>query len=379
MTGTSGRAFAVAAALAAGLPAAAWAAVPSRFNLQPPQTIIAHQIYDLHILIMWIICAIFVVVFGVMAVAIVRHRKSIGHQAAQFHENTTVEVLWTVIPFLILIGMAWPATRTLVAMKDTSAPDITIKVTGYQWKWGYDYLEDGISFYSSLATPREQIDGRDREGRRNNPHYLLEVDNPVVVPVGRKVRVITTANDVIHSWWVPAFGVKQDAIPGFVRDTWFRADRVGTFRGQCAELCGKDHGFMPIVVEVVEEERYVQWVLEQKKRLAALVVDPAKPFTVDELRAHGEKVYAANCVACHMADGTGVPNTFPPLSGSPRVVGPKEDQIQIVLQGVPGTAMPAFKHLTDVDVAAVVTYARNSWANKTGDMATPAEVTALRK
>jgi cytochrome c oxidase subunit II len=312
-------------------------------------------------------------------VAIVRHRKSIGHQAAQFHENTTVEVLWTVIPFLILIGMAWPATRTLVAMKDTSAPDITIKVTGYQWKWGYDYLEDGISFYSSLATPREQIDGRDREGRRNNPHYLLEVDNPVVVPVGRKVRVITTANDVIHSWWVPAFGVKQDAIPGFVRDTWFRADRVGTFRGQCAELCGKDHGFMPIVVEVVEEERYVQWVLEQKKRLAALVVDPAKPFTVDELRAHGEKVYAANCVACHMADGTGVPNTFPPLSGSPRVVGPKEDQIQIVLQGVPGTAMPAFKHLTDVDVAAVVTYARNSWANKTGDMATPAEVTALRK
>jgi cytochrome c oxidase subunit II len=375
----SGRVWAAAAGTAAGLPAAAFAAVPSRYNLQPPQTIVAHQIYDLHVLIMWIICAIFVLVFGVMTVAIIRHRKSVGHQAAQFHENTTVEVLWTVVPFLILIGMAYPATRTLVNMNDTSAPDITIKATGYQWKWGYDYLEDGISFYSNLATPREQIDGRDPEGRRNNPHYLLEVDNPVVVPVGRKVRVITTANDVIHSWWVPAFGVKQDAIPGFVRDTWFRADRVGTFRGQCAELCGRDHGFMPIVVEVVEQEKYVQWVAEQKKRQSAAALDPAKPFTPDELRAHGEKVYAANCIACHQANGMGVPNTFPALSGSQRVTGSAQEQIRLVLNGVPGTAMPAFKHLSDVEVAAVVTYTRNSWANKTGDMVAPAEVKALRK
>jgi cytochrome c oxidase subunit II len=353
--------------------------VPSRYNLQPPQSIIAHQIYDLHILIMWIIGAIFVLVFGVMTVAIIRHRKSIGHQAAQFHENTTVEVLWTVVPFLILVGMAYPATKTVIAMKDTSNPDITIKATGYQWKWGYDYLEDGISFYSNLATPREQIDGRDAQGRRNNPYYLLEVDNPVVVPVGQKVRIITTANDVIHSWWVPAFGVKQDAIPGFVRDTWFRADRVGTYRGQCAELCGKDHAFMPIVVEVVELERYAQWVAEQKKRQVALKVDPAKPWTMGELRAHGEKVYAANCIACHQANGMGVPNIFPPLSGSPRVVGPKEDPIRITLNGVPGTAMPSFKHLTDADIAAVATYIRNSWANKTGDMVTPAEVQAHRK
>src|SRR5688500_10026719 len=244
---------------AAAARVAAAAEPPSQYNLQPPVSIIAEQIYDLHTLIMWIILAIFVIVFGVMAIAIVKHRKSVGHQAEQFHEHTMVELIWTVVPFVILMSMAYPATKTVIAMKDTSNPDVTIKATGYQWKWGYDYLQEGVSFYSSLSTPRDQIDGHNNEARGRNANYLLEVDNPVVVPVGKKVRIITTANDVIHAWWVPALGVKQDAIPGFVRDTWFKADKVGIYRGQCAELCGKDHGFMPIVVEVVEPEKYAQW------------------------------------------------------------------------------------------------------------------------
>ena len=377
MTSKLGSTFAAVWAAAPGPAAgAAWA---NQYNLPPPQSTIANQIYDLHTLIMWIIVAIFVLVFGFMMVAIIRHRKSVGHQAEQFHENTTVEIIWTVIPFIILIGMAYPATKTIIAMKDTSSPDLTIKATGYQWKWGYDYLQEGISFYANLATPRDQIDGHDNEARRNNPNYLLEVDNAMVVPVGKKVRVIVTANDVIHAWWVPAFGVKQDAIPGFVRDTWFRADKVGIYRGQCAELCGKDHGFMPIVVEVVEPEKYAAWVGEQQKKTKAAVVDPAKQWTLDELKAQGEKVYASNCVACHQANGMGVPNTFPALSGGKVTIGPKQGHIDIVLNGKPGTAMAPFKHLSDVEIAAVVTYERNAWANKTGDMAAPAEIKAARK
>ncbi|MBI2509642.1 MAG: cytochrome c oxidase subunit II, partial [Betaproteobacteria bacterium] len=254
------RSFAAAAAWLAAAPALA-----NRYNLQEPQSIIAREIYDLHTLIMWIIVGIFVVVFGAMTYAIVMHRKSAGHKAEQFHENTTVEIVWTIIPFFILIGMAWPATRTIISMKDTSGAEVTIKATGYQWKWGYDYLQEGISFYSNLSTPREQIEGKVPKGE----NYLIEVDNPVVVPAGKKVRIITTANDVIHSWWVPALGIKQDSIPGFVRDTWFKADKPGIYRGQCAELCGKDHGFMPIVVEVVTPERYASWVSEQKKKMAA--------------------------------------------------------------------------------------------------------------
>src|SRR6185295_15311155 len=294
---------------------AAAAAMANRYNLQEPQSEIARQIYDLHTLIMWIIVVIFVVVFGAMTYAIVMHRKSVGHQAEQFHENTTVEIIWTIVPFLILIGMAWPATKTIISMKDTSQADITIKATGYQWKWGYDYLQEGISFYSTLATPRDQIEDYDRKGTKKNEHYLIEVDNPVVVPVGKKVRIITTANDVIHAWWVPALGIKQDAIPGFVRDTWFKADSPGTYRGQCAELCGKDHGFMPIVVEAVTPEQYAAWVAVQKKKMAAQADDPGKSWTLDELKARGEKVYGANCVACHQANGMGVPKTFPALDG----------------------------------------------------------------
>ncbi|HZN27643.1 MAG TPA: cytochrome c oxidase subunit II [Burkholderiales bacterium] len=354
---------------------------PNQYNLQPPVSVIAEQIYDLHTLIMWIIFGIFVLVFGVMTIAIIKHRKSVGHPAQQFHENTTVEIIWTVIPFIILIGMAYPATKTVIAMKDTSSPDVTIKATGYQWKWSYDYLQEGVSFYSNLATPRDQIDGHNVEARKNNPNYLLEVDNPVVVPVGKKIRIITTANDVIHAWWVPAFGVKQDAIPGFVRDTWFRADKVGTYRGQCAELCGKDHGFMPIVVQVVEQDKYTQWVAEAKQKMSAAApsADPGKQWTLEELHAQGAKVFGANCVACHQATGMGVPGTFPALAGSKVVTGPKEEQIGIVLNGKPGTAMAPFKHLSDVEIASVVTYTRNNWTNKTGDIATPADVKALRK
>ncbi|MDP2239031.1 MAG: cytochrome c oxidase subunit II [Burkholderiales bacterium] len=353
----------------------------NQYNLQPPQSIIAREIYDLHSLIMWIILAIFVVVFGAMTYSIIAHRKSAGHKAEQFHENTTVEIVWTVIPFIILIGMAYPATKTVVSMKDTSNPDITIKATGYQWKWGYDYLQEGVSFYSSLATPRDQIDGGNAEGRKNNPNYLLEVDNPVVVPVGKKVRIITTANDVIHSWWVPALGIKQDAIPGFVRDTWFKVDKAGTYRGQCAELCGKDHGFMPIVVEAVEPEKYAAWVKDQQAKMAKAAVadDPAKSWSLADLKARGEKVYAANCVACHQATGMGVPGAFPALSGSKIVIGPKTDQIAMVLNGKAGTAMQSFKHLNDVEIAAVSTYLRNNWNNNSGEAVTPADVKALRK
>jgi cytochrome c oxidase subunit 2 len=349
----------------------------AQYNLQPPQSIIAREIYDLHSLIMWIILGIFIVVFGAMAYAIVKHRKSVGHKAEQFHENTTVEIIWTIIPFFILIGMAYPATKTVIAMKDTSSPDITIKATGYQWKWGYDYLQEGISFYSSLATPRDQIEGRAPKGE----HYLLEVDNPVVVPVGKKVRIITTANDVIHSWWVPALGIKQDAIPGFVRDTWFKVDTPGTYRGQCAELCGKDHGFMPIVVEAVTPEKYAAWVKEHKQQAAKATAAeaPGKKWTLDELKSRGEKVYATHCVACHQANGMGLPNTFPALNGSKVATGPKEAHISTVLNGSPGTAMASFKQLSDVEIAALITYERNAWNNKTGDMVSPDEVKALRK
>src|SRR5688572_11777551 len=365
------------AAAFAGL--AAESALANRYNLQEPLSIIAHQIYDLHTLIMWIIVAIFVVVFGAMTYSIVVHRKSVGHKAAQFHEHVGVEIAWTIIPFFILIGMALPATKTIIAMKDTSSADITIKATGYQWKWGYDYLQEGISFYSNLSTPRDQIENRAPKGE----HYLIEVDNPVVVPVGKKVRIITTANDVIHAWWVPALGIKQDAIPGFVRDTWFKADNPGIYRGQCAELCGKDHGFMPIVVEVVAPEKYAAWVGDQQKKLAAAKPDPAKEWTLADLKAHGEKIYAGNCVACHQPTGMGVPGNFPALSGSKIVNGPKEEQIKIVLNGIvkdgKPTAMASFKHLSDADIAAVVTFTRNNWANKKGDMATPAEVKAQRK
>jgi len=369
------------ASLFAGLTAAAasGAAHAAAWYFQTPASKMAQEIDWLHQVLMWIILVIFVGVFGFMFYACYAHRKSIGHKAEQFHENTTVEILWTVIPALILIVIAWPVTKVVIAQKDTSAPDLTIKVTGYQWKWGYDYLRgegEGISFVSTLSTPREQIEGRAPKGE----HYLLEVDNEMVVPIGKKVRIITTAADVIHAWWIPALGAKQDAIPGFLRDIWFRAEQTGTFRGQCTELCGKEHGYMPIVVRVVSGEDYAKWVGEQKKAMAAAADDPGKTWELRELVARGERIYAANCVACHQAAGQGLAAMkAPALAGSKFVIGAEQGPIDTVLNGRPNTAMQAFdKQLTDTDIAAVITYTRNSWGNKASDVQ-PAEVKARRK
>ena len=364
-------------AMAAAAPGAALA-IPE-WNFQPPVTPIAEQIIGLHEFIFWICVVIFIGVFGVMFYSLFKHRKSVGHQAVQFHENTLVEIVWTVIPFLILLFMAYPATKSILAMHDTTAPDMTIKVTGYQWKWNYDYIQEGFGFYSNLTTPLGQIENREPKGE----HYLLEVDNPLVVPIDAKVRVLITAGDVIHAWWVPAFGVKQDAIPGFVRDTWFKADKIGTYRGQCAELCGKEHGFMPVVVEVKSKEDYAKWVAEQKQMLAAAADDPNKAWDLKDLVARGEKIYGANCTACHQASGKGVPPAFPPLDGSKVATGPKAAHIETVLNGVTKdgkpTAMVGWKQLSDTDLAAVITYERNSWSNHTGEAIQPPEVKAARK
>ncbi len=348
-----------------------------QLGLPTPESPIAQQIYDLHALIFGICVAVFVAVFSVMFYSIFKHRKSVGAKPATFHESTTVEVIWTIIPFVILVGMAIPATRTVLAMKDTSEAEMTIKVTGYQWKWGYDYLKgegEGISFYSNLATPYTQIHNEAPKGQ----DYLREVDNPLVVPAGKKIRVLTTANDVIHSFWVGSLGFKQDAIPGFVRDTWFLAKNPGIYRGQCVELCGKDHGFMPIVIHAMEQDAYKQWVADKRKQIAATQIDPNKTYTLAELKTQGEKVYQSNCVACHQANGMGVPGAFPALSGSKVVNGPIADQIKLVLHGKQGTAMASFKQLSDIEIAAVVTYSRNSWANQTGEVIQAADVKALR-
>ncbi len=344
---------------------------------QSPASPIARDIDIVHQYVMWLIIVIFVGVFGFMFYACWAHRKSKGHAAEQFHENTTVEILWTVIPAIILVIIAWPVTKVVIAQKDTSTPDITIKATGYQWRWGYDYLKgegEGISFVSMLATPREQITGKAAKGE----NYLLEVDRELVVPVNKKIRVITTAADVIHSWWVPAFGVKQDAIPGFVRDTWFRADQLGTFRGQCAELCGKEHGFMPIVVHVVSQDDYTKWVAQQKQ--CAQAEDVNKQWQPQELIARGQKIFEGTCAACHGMKGEGnAAIKAPALAGSKTATGPKEAHIDTVLNGRPGTAMAPFAaQFSDTDLAAVISYERNSFGNKAG-IVQPAEVKARRK
>ncbi len=376
MKGIAGRALSIVVAL--GALAASAPAHAIAWYFQSPASQMARDIDQLHQYVMWLIIVIFIGVFGFMFYSCWAHRKSVGHKAAQFHENTTVELLWTIIPAIILVIIAWPVTKTVIAQKDTTAADITVKVTGYQWKWGYDYIKgegEGIHFLSALSTPRAQIEGTEAKGE----NYLLEVDNEMVVPVGKKVRVIVTAADVIHAWWVPAFGAKQDAIPGFLRDIWFRPEQEGVFRGQCTELCGKEHAYMPIVVNVVSQEKYAQWVGEKKKAMAAAADDPGKTWTLEDLKARGEKVYAANCVACHQANGKGTPPAFPPLDGGKLTTGPKDGHIDIVLNGKPGTAMAAFgKQLNDTDIAAVVTYERTSWSNKAG-IVQPAEVKARRK
>lgn len=351
------------------------AAAEYGLNLRPGVTSIAQEAYSLHMLILWVCVAIGVVVFGAMFYSIVYHRKSKGAVAAQFHESTAVEIAWTIVPFLILIGMAIPATKALIAMEDTSNPDLSIKVTGYQWKWHYDYLNEGVGFFSTLSTPKEEIFNR----AEKNPNYLLEVDNPVVVPVGKKVRLSITANDVLHAWWVPALGMKKDAIPGFINEMWFNIDTPGTYRGQCAELCGKDHGFMPIVVVAKEQAEYDAWVADQQKMSDAAAADSNREFSRDELMARGEKVYASNCAACHQANGEGVPGAFPALKGGAITTGPVAGHLAMVMNGKSGTAMAAFAgQLNDADLAAVVTYERNAWGNNAGDIVQPADVKAAR-
>lgn len=344
-------------------------------NLHRGVTPISQEAYDLHMLIFWICVAIAVVVFGAMFISILSHRKSKGAVASQFHESTTVEILWTVVPFLILVGMAIPATKALVNMEDTSNSDLSIKVTGYQWKWGYEYIDDDISFISSLATPHDQIYNLAEKGE----NYLLEVDNPLVVPVNKKVRLLITANDVIHAWWVPELGMKKDAIPGFINAIWIKVEKEGTYRGQCAELCGKDHGFMPIVVVAKNENDYAQWVNDQKSAADADIAAAAREWSKADLVARGEKVYQANCAACHQANGEGVPGAFPAIRGSAIATGPAPGHISIVMNGKSGTAMASFAgQLNDIDIAAVITYQRNSWGNNTGDLVQPSDVKAAR-
>ncbi len=367
-------------ALLAMLPMAAFA--DWRMNLKPANSSVAQQMFDLHTLITVICVIIFVGVFGVMFYSLYAHRKSKGHKAAQFHESATVEALWTIIPFFILLAMAFPATKAVLDMRDSSAPEMTVKVTGYQWKWGYDYIHDGFGYLSTLSTPLAQIKNAEAKG----DNYLLEVDNPLVVPVGKKVRLLLTANDVIHSWWVQALGVKQDAIPGFIRDAWFRADRPGIYRGNCAELCGKEHGFMPTVVEVKTQADYDIWLAAQKEKYgvgkvasAAVIVD-TKTYTRDELVAHGKTVYegVGGCQGCHQPTGKGLVGQFPALDGSLVVNGSKDGQVALLLNGKAGTAMASFKHLTDKDLAGVMAYTRSTWSNKAAEFAQPIDFAKAR-
>jgi cytochrome c oxidase subunit 2 len=350
----------------------------NQLDLHPPATRIAEQQQWLHYVMLIICLVIFVGVFGVMFYSIFKHRKSVGHKAANFHESVAVEIAWTVVPFVIVIAMGAMATRTVVAMKDTSNADITIKATGYQWKWGYDYLKgegEGIAFLSTLDVKHRVMS---HEGKPAGDNYLLQVDNPLVVPLDRKIRIVTTASDVIHAWMVPSLGVKQDAIPGFVRDTWFRALKVGDYYGQCAELCGKEHAYMPIHVKVVSQAEYAKWVQGKQKEMAAAADDPAKEWKLDELVARGEKVYAANCAACHRPDGKGA-GPIKALDGSAIVLNDPAAQTKILLNGAANGAMPAWKQLSDTELAAVMTYTKNAWSNKTGKLIQPAEVVAARK
>lgn len=360
-----------------------WAgADPWQMNMYKGVTPISKDIYDLHMTAMLICGVIGLVVFGVMFYSLIYHRKSKGHTPASFHENTRLEIIWSIIPFLILVGLAIPATRVLMRMDDSTDSDVTIKVVGYQWKWQYQYLDQGISYFSSLATPYHQIQNRQAKG----PWYLLEVDRPLVVPVHKKIRFLVTSNDVIHSWWVPELGVKRDAIPGFMHEAWARIEKPGVYRGQCAELCGINHGFMPIVVQAVSEEEFAQWVSQQTKvedSYAATVNEPKAQtvMTRAELMHRGKDQYNLICAACHQVNGKGIPPLYPALKGSSIAVGkPISRHIELILKGIPGSAMqPYGDQLTDEDVAAIVTYERNAWGNNTDDEIQPADVAHVRQ
>lgn len=355
-----------------GAVALAYGGEANQLNMAPGVTEVGKEIYDLHMIILGICTVIGIGVFGVMFYSMYAHRKSKGAVPATFHENTKVEIIWTVIPFVILVGMAWPATSTLLSIYDNDDADLDVVVTGYQWKWKYEYLnEDGenVAFFSNLRTPQSEI----RNSAPKGEYYLLEVDEPLVLPAGKKVRFLVTANDVIHSWWVPELAVKKDAIPGFINETWTRTSEEGVFRGQCAELCGKDHGFMPIVVNVVGESEYEEWMAGKQAEAAEIKKLMDQTFTMDELMERGKEVYDRNCLACHGAEGEGgVGNA---IAGSAVATGDLSKHLDVSINGVPGTAMQAFGgQLNDVDMAAVVTYQRNAFGNNMGDKVQPIDV-----
>ena len=347
-------------------------------NMTRGATDISNEVFELHMLIFWICVAIGVVVFGVMFYSMYAHTKKKNPVAASFHENHKVEIAWTIIPFLILIAMAIPASKTLVKIYDDEAGDLNIQVTGYQWKWQYNYLEDDVSFFSNLSTDMDEINNLVPKGE----NYLQEVDEMVVIPVGKKVRFLITANDVIHSWWMPAFAIKQDAIPGFVNTAWTKVDKPGIYRGKCTELCGKNHGFMPIVVKVVEQSEYDEWVSGKREAAMKMAELTTKDWTAEELVARGESVYAVNCVACHQTNGQGISGIFPALAGSDIVLNDKERNIEILMEGVQGAAMNSFSYLSEVELAAVITYTRQSWGNENngdGEIVVPKDIVDYKK
>ena len=343
-------------------------------NMTESVTAIGREIHGLHMTIFYICVAIAIVVFGIMLYSIIRHRKSLGAEAKPFHESTVVEIIWTTIPLLILVAMAIPATKTLVAMYDTETSDIDIKVTGHQWKWRYEYLNTDVDFFSTLTTTQDQMHGLEPKSE----NYLLEVDKHLVIPINKKIRFLFTSQDVIHSWWVPELAVKKDAIPGFINESWAKVETPGIYRGQCAELCGQGHGYMPIVVEAVSEEDYQVWVVTQEQ--AQKKANQVSELSFDELMAQGKTSYDKNCAACHQVEGQGIPPVFPALKGSAIALGDMINHVDIVVNGKTGSAMAAFgEQLTPTEIAAIVTYERNAWGNDKGDSIQPAEIVSFKQ
>jgi cytochrome c oxidase subunit II len=352
-----------------------------QMNMYKGVTPLSHDMYDLHMVAMLICAIIGIVVFGIMIYSIIHHRKSKGYVPGTFNVNTRLEIVWTIIPFLILIGLAIPATKVLIRLEDSADSDVTIKVVGYQWKWQYQYLDQGISYFSNLSTPYKQIQNQQPKGQ----WYLLEVDKPLVVPVHKKIRFLVTSNDVIHSWWVPELGIKRDAIPGFMYEAWARIEKPGVYRGQCTELCGLNHAYMPIVVNAVSQEEFDQWVSQQTKIEDAYATTENKPtaqpaMTRAELMQLGEEKYKQICAACHQENGKGIPPLYPALRNSSVAVGnPISRHIALILNGVPGSAMQPYRdQLTDAEIAAITTYERNAWGNNTDDVIQPSDVANVR-
>ena len=360
--------------LVVSLPLAGSAAAESaarQLNMPQGVTEVSQAAYDIHMIMMWICTVIGVGVFGFMFYVMYAHRKSRGAVAENFHENLTVELLWTIVPTIIFIVMAVPATTALMKVYDTQNPDIDIKVTGYQWKWQYEYIGEDVKFMSELSTPLDEVYGRAPKGE----HYLREVTQPLVIPVGKKVRFLITGNDVIHSWWVPDFGVKRDAVPGLFTSAWARTDKPGIYVGECTELCGMGHAFMPVVVEVKEEADYNELLAGKKAEAAEYAQTIGKQWSAEELMVRGEEVYDRSCSGCHQPDGNGIPGVFPALKGSPIALGPPEGHIGVLIHGVPGSSMQSFAdQLSEVDIAAVVHYERNAWGNDVGDVVQPVDV-----